>query len=296
MENSSIFLRFLAEFFYATDYANGPMINDANNDTNVDDSPSSVPHCSNNPGVEILWESEGSSLLNDYYFGTARQWISNSNQSDLITPVCNKYKISCRIFKYDLVFLLDSQLEYSTLLQTFFRAFLALIDPFDHRFSLIALSSTSIDPFQYHLPLTTIDNLNEQILNNFFAYTDDRNTSAIQLNRHIERISEDLINNRRSTSDVPTKQIIFTVSSRLNIDPVEMSYLIQRYSSIRFITLDPFLRTDDNNQHQAERERTLRTLVSSPWYTNLFWAYAANRDLTFNTVFRVIESLCGSLR
>ena len=272
------------------------MMDDANNDTTIADAPSSVPHCSNNPGIEIIWESDGSSLPNDYYFGTARQWNSNSNQSDLITPVCNKYKISCRTYKYDFIFLLDSQLEYSTLLQTFFRVFLALIDPFDHRFSLIALSSTTIDPFQYHLPLTTIDNLNEQILNNFFAYSDDRNTSDVQLNRHIERISEYLMNNRRSTSDVPTKQIIFTVSSRLNVDPIEMTYLIQRYSSIRFIVLDPFLRTDDDDENPVERERFLRTLASSPWYTNLFWAYAANRDLTFNTVFRVLESLCGSLR
>ena len=288
---------FLAEFFYATDYANGPMIDDSNNDTIIADLPMSVPDCSNNPGVEIIWESDGNSVPNDYYLSTPRQWISNSNQSDLITPVCNKYKISCRTFKYDILLLLDSQSEYSTLIQTFVRVFLSLIDPSNHRLSLIALTSTTIDPFQYHLPWTTIDNVNEQILNNFFAYTDNQNTSAVQLNRHLERISDYVIANQQPTSDIPSKQIIFTVSSRLNFDSMEMTYLIQRYPSIRYLALDPSLKTDDDDDdNQPERERLLRALVSSPWYTNLFASYAANRDLTFNTVFRVLESLCGSLR
>lgn len=274
------------------------MIDDSNNNnTVIVDLPTSVPHCSNNPGIEIVWESDGSSALNDYYLSTPRQWISNSNRTDLITPTCNKYKISCRTYKYDILFLLDSQLEYSTLIQTFFRVFLSLIDSSNHRLSLMALTSTTIDPFQYHLPWTTIDNLNEQILNNFFAYTDDQNTSVVQLNRHFERISDYLIANQQSSSNVPSKQVIFTVSSRLNFDSVEMKYLIQRYPSIRYLALDPSLRTDDDeDDNQSERERLLRSLVSSPWYTNLFWSYAANRDLTFNTVFRVLESLCGSLR
>jgi hypothetical protein len=73
-----------------------------------------------------------------------------------------------------------------------------------------------------------------------------------------------------------------------------MKNLIQRYSTIRYMVLDPYLRTDDDKKN-SERDQLLRSLTSSPSYSNLFWSYAANRDLTFNTVFRILESLCGSL-
>jgi hypothetical protein len=59
------------------------------------------------------------------------------------------------------------------------------------------------------------------------------------------------------------------------------------------MVLDPYLKTDDDNDQN--RERILRSLTSSPSYSNLFWSYAANRDLTFNTVFRILETLCGYL-
>lgn len=265
------------------------MIDDRNNESLILDLPISIPHCSNNPGIDILWESN-----DDYSFYTPRQWISRTNQSNLISPVCNKYRISCRRMKYDFLVLIDSQQEYSSLIQMFFKVFLALIEPFNHRFSLVILSSTTIDTFQYHLPLTSINTINQQILDNYLIYTDHDNTSIFQLNQHIERLSEYLINNQQLTSEISSKQIFFTISSRLNFNENDMKYLIQRYSTIRYMVLDPYLRTDDN--YDQQREKFLRSLVSSPWHTNLFWSYAANRDLTFNTVFRVLESLCGSIR
>ncbi|CAF4385006.1 unnamed protein product, partial [Rotaria sordida] len=82
------------EFFYATDYANGPIVDNYNNATTIIDLPISVPHCSNTPGLDIIWESVDNQIFNDYSLHTPRQWISNSNKSDLISPICNKYKIS----------------------------------------------------------------------------------------------------------------------------------------------------------------------------------------------------------
>jgi len=267
------------------------MIDDRNNESLIFDLPISIPHCSNNPGLDLLWESND----NDYSFYTPRQWISITNQSDLISPSCNKYRISCRRMKYDFLILIDSQREYSSLIQMFFKVFLALIEPFNHRFSLIILSSTTIDTFQYHLPLTSINTINQQILENYLSYTDHENTSIFQLNQHIERLSEYLINNQQLTSEVPSKLVLFTISSRFNFNENDMKYLIQRYSTIRYMVLDPYLRTDDVHHHR-KREKLLRSLASSPLHANLFWSYSANRDLTFNTVFRVLESLCGSLR
>ncbi|CAF4898200.1 unnamed protein product, partial [Rotaria socialis] len=64
------------EFFYATDYANGPMIDDSNYEiTASPDLPTSVPHCSNNPGLDTRWES----VDTDYSLPTPRRWISNNN-------------------------------------------------------------------------------------------------------------------------------------------------------------------------------------------------------------------------
>ncbi|CAF4379142.1 unnamed protein product [Rotaria sp. Silwood2] len=56
------------EFFYATDYANGPMIDNWNNETIIVDLPISVPHCSDTPGIDILWESADNQILNDVDF------------------------------------------------------------------------------------------------------------------------------------------------------------------------------------------------------------------------------------
>jgi hypothetical protein len=269
------------------------MIEENNNETSIADLPISVPHCSNTPGIDILWESDDSSMINEYSFRAPRQWISNSNQSDLISPICNKYKISCQSLKLDLLIVIDSHHEYSSLIQTFLNIFLALVEPSNHRFSLIILSSSTIDPFQYHLPLTSINTINNRMIENFLSYTDYENTSIIQLNQHFHRISDYLITNQQLISNIRSQQIILTISSRLNFNPNDMKQLIQRYSSIRYMALDPHLKTDD---HNSEREKVLRSLTSSPSYLNLFSSYAANRDLTFNTVFRVLESLCGYLR
>jgi hypothetical protein len=277
--------------FYATDYANGPMIDDRNNESLILDFPTSIPYCSNNPGIDLQWESEDA----DYSLHTPRQWISGINQSDLITPVCNKYRISCQRVKYDFLILIDTQPEYSSLIQMFFKVFLALIEPFNHRFSLVVLTSTTIDTFQYHLPFASLNTINQRTFDNYLIYTDHENTSIFQLNQHMERLSEYLLTNQQLTSDIPSKQVLLTLSSRLYFNEYDMKYLIQRYSTIRYMTIDPYLRTDDDN-YDPEREKLLHSLVSSPWHTNLFWSYAANRDLTFNTVFRVIESLCGSIR
>ncbi len=285
---------FLAEFFDAMDYANGPMIDDKNNETSIVNLPISIPHCSNTPGIDILWESDDRLILNEYSLRTPRRWISNSNQTNLISPICNKYKISCQTIKLDLLILIDCHHEYSSLIQIFLNIFLALIEPFNHRFSLIILSSTTIDTFQYHLPLTSINTINNQIIENFLSYTDYENNSIIQLNQHIERISEYLINNQQLISNISSQQILLTISSRLNFNQNNMKNLIQRYSTIRYMVLDPYLKTDDD--HNQEREKSLRSLTSSPFYSNLFRSYAANRDLTFNTVFRILESLCGYLR
>jgi hypothetical protein len=272
------------------------MIIDNNNETSIIDIPISVPHCSNTPGLDILWESDDSSIINDYSLRTPRRWISNSNQSDLISPICNKYKISCQITKYDFLILVDSHHDYSFLIQTFLNIFLTLIEPFHHRFSLIVLSSTTIDTFQYHLPLTSINTINNKIIESFLSYTDYEPNSIIQLNQHLQRTSEYLINNQQIISNISSQQIILTISSRLNFNRNEMQNIIQRYSSIRYMTLDPYLETDDdNNNNHQERENFLYSLTSSPSYSNLFWSYGANRDLTFNTVFRILESLCGYL-
>jgi hypothetical protein len=273
------------------------MIDDNNNETSIIDLPISIPHCSNNPGIDIIWESDESLLRNEYSLRTPRQWISDFNQSDLISPICNKYKISCHHRKFDLLILIDISHEYSSLIQTFLNIFLTLIEPFNHRFSLIVLSSTTIDTFQYHLPLTSINTINNRNVENFLSYIDYENNSIIQLNQHIERISDYLINNQQLISNIPSQQVILTITSRFNFNQNDMKYLIQqRYSTIRYMVLDPYLRTDDDNDNYQERNQFLRSLTSLPSYSNLFWSYSANRDLTFNTVFRILESLCGYLR
>jgi hypothetical protein len=284
----------LAEFFYATDYAHGPMIDDNTNQTSIVDLPMSIPHCSDTPGIDILWESDDSSIINEYSLHPPRQWFSISNRSDSISPLCNKYQISCHRIKFDLLILLDLHSESSLLIQTFLTIFFSLIEPFNHRFSLLVLSSTTIDTFQYHLPLTSSNKITNQIIATFLSYSDYENNSTIQLNEHIQRASEYLLNHPPLISNISSQQILFTISSRLNFNQNNMKTLIQRYSTIRYMTLDPYLKTD-NDQNQ-DREKSLRSLTSSPSYSNLFWSYSANRDLTFNTVFRVLESLCGYLR
>ncbi|CAF3627693.1 unnamed protein product, partial [Rotaria sp. Silwood2] len=142
------------------------------------------------------------------------QWISNSNKSDLISPICNKYKISCQISKFDLLILIDSQYEYLSLIKTFLNIFLTLIEPYNHRFSLIILTSSTVDTFQYHLPLTLLNTINNKIIENYLSYIDEKNISIIQLNQHIEPISDYLIKNQEFLSNISTQQIILTMSSR----------------------------------------------------------------------------------
>ena len=62
------------------------------------------------------------------------------------------------------------------------------------------------------------------------------------------------------------------------------------------MTLDPKFQIDDNPLFSSQRISRLRSLTSQPYSSNLFWTYSANRDLTFHTIFRFIESLCGNLR
>ncbi|CAM4887021.1 unnamed protein product [Rotaria socialis] len=282
------------EFFYATDYANGPMIDDSNYEiTASPDLPTSVPHCSNNPGLDTRWES----VDTDYSLPTPRRWISNNNQSDLITPICNKYKISCQSTKFDFVILIDAQREYLSLIQTFLNTFLSLIEPYNHRLSLIILSSATIDPFQYHLPLTSINTINNKMIETYLSYLDDKNTSTIPINQHLERASDYLKSSQEFGSNVPTQQIVLTIPSRFNFNLTDVKEIIQRYSTIRYMALDPYLKTDKNeNNNRRKRENFLSSLASSPSYTNLFCAYSAYRDLTFHTIFRLLESLCGSLQ
>ncbi|CAF1654379.1 unnamed protein product, partial [Rotaria magnacalcarata] len=283
-----------AEFLYATDYANGPVIDDNNYEiTAFPDLPTSVPHCSNSPGLDTRWES----VDTDYSLRTPRRWISNHNQSDLITPICNKYKISCQSTKFDLVILIDAQREYLSLIQTFLNTFLSLIEPYNHRLSLIILSSATIDIFQYHLPLTSINTINNKMIENYLSYLDDKNTSTIPINQHLERTSDYLKRSQEFGSNVPTQQTVLTISSRFNFNLTDVKETIQRYSTIRYMALDPYLKTDENkNNNRRERENLLSSLASSPSYTNLFRAYSAYRDLTFHTIFRLLESLCGSLQ
>ncbi|CAF0973097.1 unnamed protein product [Rotaria sordida] len=287
------------EFFYATDYANGPIIDNYNNVTTIIDLPISVPHCSDTPGLDIIWESVDNQIFNDYSLHTPRQWISNLNKSDLISPICNKYKISCQTTKFDLLILIDSHNEYLLLIKTFLNIFFTLIEPYYHRFSLIILTSSTIDTFQYHIPLTSINTIynNKNLIENFLSYIDDRNISLIQLNQHLERISNYLINNQEFLSNISTQQIILTISSRLNFNQTHIKEIIQRYTTIRYMVLDPYLKNDDYKHHNnQEREKFLSLLTSKPSYINLFSSYAAYRDLTFHTVFRLLESLCGYLQ
>ena len=267
------------------------MMEENNNETSILDFPVSIPYCSNTPGIDIIWESDDSSMINDYSLQTPRQWISNSNQSDLISPICHKYKISCHTVQFDFLILIDSHHEYSSLIQIFLNIFLTLIEPYTHRFSLIILSSRTTDTFQYHLPLTSLNTINNKILENYLSYTDYENTSSFELNQHLQRTSDYLINNQ---ANIPSQQIILTITSRFNFNRNDMKQLIQLYSSIRYMALDPYLKTDEENYNQ-EREKYLRSLTSLPSYSNLFSTYSANRDLTFNTVFRLLESLCGYL-
>ncbi|CAF1336856.1 unnamed protein product [Adineta ricciae] len=286
------------EFVDAGDYANGPLIDDNyvnNNRTIYTEMPMSIPHCSNTPGIDVLWESEGNYDMNDYSLRTPRQWISYTNQSDLVPPVCNKYRISCHTANYDILLLIDSQRQYISSIQTFLEIFLALIEPSNHRFSLMVLSSTTVDPFQYHSPLTAIISLNNKALENILLYTDNENSSRVPLNQHMQRASEYLFNQVSST--VPTQQIILTISSRLNFHPSDMKNLIQRYASLRYMALDPYLKTDDEDYiNDQRREKLVSALVSSPSHANMFRTYAANRDLTFSTVFQLLESICGYFR
>jgi len=49
------------------------------------------------------------------------------NQTDLLSPNCNKYQISCQKNQFDLVIIIDSQKEYNLLIQTFLHVFLSLL-------------------------------------------------------------------------------------------------------------------------------------------------------------------------
>lgn len=289
--NSFSKLFHLAEFYYATDYAHGPIVAENTNETAVIDLPTSVPSCSDNPGFVTLWESEGSLSASDYFLQTPRRWTSDFNQSDLITPICNRYQISCSKIPFDLVILIDSQQEYISSIRTFLHVFLALIQPKNHRLSLAILSSTTTDSFQFHLPLTSFDLVTNQMIDNYLIYPDQANQSVHPFHQHVERISEYLFTNLQSSS----QKIFLTISSRLNFEKTLIKTIIERYASIRYMVLDPYLQTDEENDF-SQRMDYLRSLISEPYYSNLFWTYSANRDLTFNTIFRFIESLCGNLR
>jgi len=260
------------------------------NETSLIDIPTSIPHCSNSPGIEIVWESDDNNNTNDCLFHTPRQWISGFNQTDLLSPNCNKYQISCQKNQFDLVIIIDSQKEYNLLIQTFLHVFLSLIHPQNHRLSLVILSSTNTDTFQYHLPLTSFNQLTNQMLDNYFIYTDQEYQTIHSFHQHFERINDYLRTNQQQQSS--SQSIILTISSRLNFN--ENS--IQQYPNIRYMTLDPKFQIDDNPLFSSQRMSRLRSLTSQPYSSNLFWTYSANRDLTFHTIFRFIESLCGNLR
>ncbi|CAF4011194.1 unnamed protein product [Rotaria sp. Silwood1] len=116
----------------------------------------------------------------------------------------------------------------------------------------------------------------------------------IELNQHLEHISNYLIKNQEFILNLSTQQIILTIPSRLNFNQTHIKEIIQRYSTIRYMVLDPYLKTDDDDEYNnQERENFLLSLTSSPSYINLFSSYAAYRDLTFHTIFRLLESLCG---
>lgn len=176
------------------------------------------------------------------------------------------------------------------LLQIFLNTFLGFIEPNQHRFSLIVLPSSTLDPFQYYLPLTPMNALSLSNVQPYLLYMDQENRSVVPLHDHLERISEHMMSNRPAGSS----SIILTISSRLDFNQSSMENLIERYASIRYMALDPNLKTDRN--YQPDRDRLLRSLTSKPYHSNLFQSYAANRDLTFNTVIRILEVLCGYLR
>lgn len=269
-------------------------IND--NRTSSFDTPISVPHCSDAPGLNVLWESEDTLYANDYTLRSPRQWTANVNQSDLVAPVCNKFRVACHTINYDLLVLVDTNDQYTASIQTLLEIFLALLEPADHRLSFMVLSSATVDVFQYHLPLTSVNSITGRIVRNYLLYSGHDNSSVMPLNQHIQRASEYLTNNQRASSKSPAQQMVLTISSRLNFNRHEMERVIQRYSTIRYMALDPHLKDDDDLLDDQERQKLLVALTSAPWYANAFWSYAANRDLTFSTVFRILESMCGYLR
>ena len=279
----------LAEFVDATDYASGPLLDETTSEMVIVDVPVSVPHCSDRPGIDTLWESDDSVLIKEFSLSTSRSWFSHSNQTDVIIPKCNKYKLSCQTANFDLLLLLDCQQEYSVLLQIFLSTFLGFIEPNQHRFSLIVLSSGTVDPFQYHLPLTAMNTLSLTNVQPYLLYMDQENRSIVPLHEHLERISEHMTSNRPEGSS----SMILTVSSRLDFNRSAMENLTERYAAIRYMALDPNLKIDHN--YQPDRDRLLRSLTSKPSSSNLFQSYAANRDLTFSTVLRILEALCGYL-
>lgn len=256
------------------------------------DLPISVPHCSDNPGLDALWKS----IDADYSLRTSRQWVLNFDQSDFITPICNKYKISCQTTKLDLVIIIDSQDTYRSLIQTFLNTFISLIEASNHRISLYVLSSSTIDPFQYQIPFTSIDKMTTKMIENLLSYMDDKNTSTFPYNLHLQRISDYVQNNQEFSSNIPTQQVILTIPSRLNFNQTDMKDIIQRYSTIRYMVLDPYLKNDGKEYNNQEREKILSSLASSPSDINVFRSYAAYRDLTFHIIFRILESLCGYLQ
>ena len=257
-----------------------------------DELPASVPHCSDTPGIDTLWESEDNPSVTDYSFRAARRWTFNASQSESASPMCNKYKIACSTVSLELLIVLDCHQEFASPLQTLLTTLLALIESQNHRVSLLALTSSTIDTFQYHLPLASIDTVGSATIENVLAYMDQGNGSIVRLDEHLHRISDYLLGSQ-SAAKANASPVILTISSRLDVNQTNMNNLTREYSSIRYMTLDPRLRMDE---YDLARENALRSLTSSPLHSNLFWSYAANRDLTFNTVFRLLEALCGYLR
>lgn len=251
------------------------------------DFPIDVPHCSDQPGLELLFESDESRSIDNTSFPMSSAWISHVNQTEIVSPICNKYQIGCRKAQFDLLVVVDCFPEDGRFVANLLETFLNLIEPNDHRFSFVILTSTNVDSFQYHFPLSSIEKFDLNTIERYLIYLDNQNVSIVSLDKHLERLSDYLMSQRRIS---PTESILLTISSRLNIDRSSMSNLIERFSSIRYMMIDPQLKFDNLDSFQ-----TFRSFVSQPVEENFLFSFAAFRDLTFNLIFQLFERLCGHL-
>ena len=282
------FLLNLADLIDADDYAMGPMLEENPGEIIDDHWPTSVPHCSDTPGLNNLWESEKDSQSTV----ELQRWFSTENRSISVQSSCNQYKVWCSNEQFDLLIVLNVEQKYSTLLKTFLRTFFALIAPSTHRFSVAVLTSTSVDPFEIHLPLSTIDQLNFNVVEQFLYRLDQENRSSILFVHQLEQLTDYMKRNQRSPSSVPST--ILTISSRFDFDRSAVQNLTHRDSIIRYITIDPQLKID--HRYDLQRLRSLRSLASKPEDSNVFQVFSANRDLTFDTILRIFERFCGDFQ